>query len=76
MVNESSWEFDQRLKFLIRQANMNITDEQHKDWYIASLLPHLRLPLSQQKIETKAEAVEIVMRLEAFPVQDRNIGVQ
>jgi len=49
-VNESSWDFDQRLKFLIRQANMNITDDQHRDCCITSLLPHLRLPLSQQKI--------------------------
>jgi len=55
---------------------MTITDTQHRDWYIASLLPHLRLPLSQQKIGTQAEVVEITMRLEASPVQGTNIGVQ
>jgi len=50
-------------------------DSQHRDWYIASLLPHLRLPLSQHKIGTQAEVVENVMMLEASPVQDMNIGV-
>lgn len=47
---------------------MTITDAQHRDWYIASLLLHLRVPLSQQKIGTQEEAVDIAMRLEASPV--------
>lgn len=67
-VNESAWDFDQRLKSLFQQANMKITDDQHRDWYIASLLPHLRLLLSQQKIGTQAEVVEIAMRFEASKV--------
>ena len=46
-VDETPWDFDQRLKFLIRQANMIIKNSQHRDLYIASLLPHLRVPLSQ-----------------------------
>lgn len=49
-VNESVWDFDQRLKCLLQQDNKKITDDQCKDWYIASLLLHLRLPLSQHKI--------------------------
>lgn len=55
---------------------MNITYDQHRGWYIASLLPHLRLPLSQHKIGTQAKALEISMRLEASLVQDTNMGVQ
>lgn len=61
---------------MIQQANMNITDEQHKEWYIASLLPHLRLPLSQRKIAMQEEVVEIMMRFEVSPIQDMNIEVQ
>lgn len=53
---------------------MTITDAQHSDWYIAFLLPHLRVPLSQQKIGTQVEAVDITMRLEASLVQDTNVG--
>lgn len=55
---------------------MKIKDDQHRDWYIFLLLPHLRLPLSQQKIGMQAEAIEILMRLEASLVQDTNVGVQ
>ena len=36
--SETPWELDQRLK--------------HYKWFMASLLPHLRLTLSQQKITT------------------------
>jgi hypothetical protein len=40
---------------------------QHKEWFIAGFLPHIRVPLTQQKVMTQAEAVEITMRLEATP---------
>jgi len=30
-VNESAWYFDQRLKCLLQQANLQISDEKHKD---------------------------------------------
>jgi len=70
------WDFDQRLKYLLQQDNMQITNDQHKDWYIVSLLSHLRLPLSQQKIGTQSKALEIAMTLEASPIQDMNLGVQ
>jgi len=67
---------DQRIKCLLRQANLQISDEQHKEWYIASLLPLLRVPLSQLKIRSQARVLEITMKLEASPIQDINIGVQ
>jgi len=44
------WELDQRLKCQIQEANMQLTDSQHHKWFIALLLPHLRIALSQQKI--------------------------
>jgi len=54
---------------------MVIIDSHYHDWYIALLLSHLTVPLSQQKIATQAEALEIAMRLDALPIQDTNLGV-
>ena len=55
---------------------MIILDSQHNNWFIASLLPHLRIPMSHQKIAMQAEALEIAMRLDASPIHDTNLGVQ
>jgi len=41
MANEPTWDIDQRLNFLLRQDNLQISDEKHKEWYIASLFPHI-----------------------------------
>ncbi len=46
-VDDTPWELDQRLKCVIREANMQLTDDQHREWFIASLLPHLRIVMSQ-----------------------------
>ena len=54
---------------------MNLIDGKHCEWFVASLLPHLRVALSQQKIGTQAKALEIVMRLHETPMQDANRGV-
>lgn len=75
-VNESVWDFDQRLKCLIQQANIRIMNNQHRHGYIALLLPHLRFPLTQNKIGTQVEAMEISMRLEASPMHDTNVELQ
>ena len=48
----------------------------HHEWFVASLTPHLRNALSQQKLKTQAEALEIVMRLHETPMWDPNMGVQ
>lgn len=42
---------------------MNLTDGQHRKWFVASLSPQLRVAMSQQKITTQVEALEIAMRL-------------
>jgi len=73
---ETPWELYQRLKCKIHEANMNLTDGQLCKWFVASLLPHLRVALSQQKITTQVEALEIAMRLHETPMQDPNLGVQ
>lgn len=74
--SKTPWDLDQRLKCTISEANMNLMDGQHHEWFVASLLPHLRVALSQQKIRTKAEALYIAMRLQKTPMQDANLGVQ
>ena len=73
---EMPWELDQRLKCKIQEANMNLTEGQHREWFVSSLLPHLRVSLSQQKITTQAKALEIAMRLHETIMQDPNMGVQ
>jgi hypothetical protein len=49
-VAEPVWEFDQRFKTLTGRLTFQIPDEQNKEWFIAALLPHIRVPLMQQKI--------------------------
>jgi len=73
---ETPWDLDQRLKGMICEANMNLMDGQHRTWFVASLTPHLRMMLSQQKISTHAEALEMAMRLHETPIQDPGLGVQ
>ena len=74
--DETPRELDQRLKFNIREANMNRMDGQHCEWIVASLLPHLRVVLSQKNIGTQAEVLEIEMRLHETLIQDVSLGVQ
>ena len=69
-------DLEQWLKSTIRRANMTLTDGQHHAWFVASLTPHLRTTLSQQKLSTQAEALEMAMRLQETPIQDPELGVQ
>ena len=71
---ESVWDFDQRFKVLLDQVSFTIGPEQHKEWFIAALLPHIRTPLMQQKVADQQEALEIAMKLETTPVGD-NFGI-
>ena len=52
LPGETPWELDQRLKCTIREANMTLMDEQHREWFVAFLMPHLRNALSQQRLTT------------------------
>ena len=44
---ELVWDFDQKFKALIDQFSFEFVPEQHKEWFIAALLPHIRIPLMQ-----------------------------
>ena len=55
--NESVWDFDQRFKVLLDQVSFTIGPVQHKEWFIAALLPHIRTPLMQQKVADQQEAL-------------------
>ena len=75
MPHESIWDFDQRFKTLLGQVNFVFQTQQHQEWFIAALLPHIRLPLMQQKVTLLSEALEIVMRLEASPMSESTLGM-
>ena len=55
---------------------MTLSDAKHYVWFVASLTPHLRTALSQQKISTQAKALETAMKLHETPIQDPRLGVQ
>ena len=67
---ESVWDFDQRFKVLLDQVSFTISPTQHKEWFITTLLPHIRTPLMQQKVADQQEALEIAMKLETAPIGD------
>ena len=69
---ESVWDFDQRFKVLLDQVSFPIGPAQHKEWFIAALLPHIRTPLMQQKVADQQEALEIAMKLETAPIEDNH----
>ena len=47
---ESVWEFDQKFKTMLDQVSFEIATQQHQEWFIVLLLPHIRLSLMQQKV--------------------------
>ena len=55
--------------------SFDIALQQHKEWFIVALLPHTRFPLTQQEIETQAKALELVIKLEASPIGDIDVGM-
>ena len=57
------------------QVKFDMIDIQHKEWFIATLVPHIRQQLMQQKIATQSEALEIAMKLEASPVGESVVGM-
>ena len=50
---ESVWDFDQWFKTLMAKVSFQMSDVQHKEWFIAALLPHIRGSLMQQNIESQ-----------------------
>ena len=76
LPGETPWALDQQLKSTIREANMTLKNGQHCTWFVASLTLHLRTVLSQQKISSQAEALEMAMRLHETLIQDPELGFQ
>ena len=72
---ESVWEFDQKFKTLLDQVSFDIIAQQHKGWFIVALLPHIKLPLMQQKVASQAEELEIAMKLEASLIAEASAGM-
>ena len=50
------------------RVSFDMSDVQHKEWFIVALVPHIRQSLMQQEIFTQRKALEITMKLEASPV--------
>jgi hypothetical protein len=74
-VTEPICEFDQRFKTLTCRLIFQILDEQNKEWFIVALLPHIRVPLMQQKVSSQTEELEIAMKPEATPVGESSPGM-
>ncbi|CAF4129484.1 unnamed protein product [Adineta steineri] len=75
MPHKSIWDFDQRFKTLPGQVNFAFPTQKHQEWFIAVLLPRIRLPLMQQKVTSQSEALEIAMRLEASSMSESALGM-
>jgi hypothetical protein len=67
---ESVWDYDQIFKDLMGSLTFQIHDQQHKEWFILGLFPHIHCPLIQHKVVSQPESLEIEMKLEASPVGD------
>jgi len=50
------------------RLTFQILDEQHREWFIAGIFSHIHCPLTQQKVTSQAESLEIAMKLEASPI--------
>ena len=75
LPTESMWDFDHKFKALIDQVSFEFAPEQHKEWFIAVLLPHIRLPLMQQKLQMRDDTLEMAMKLEASPLAETNTSM-
>ena len=75
LPTKSVWDFDKKFKALIDQVSFEFAPKQHKEWFIAVLLPHIRLPLMQQKLQMQDDALEMAMKLEASPLYETSIGM-
>jgi hypothetical protein len=74
-LTELVWEFDQRFKTLTDHLTFQIPDEHNKEWFIAALLPHIKVPLLQQKIASQVESLEISMKLEVALLEESSPGM-
>ena len=73
--NENIWDFDQRFKTLMERVSFEMSDIQHKEWFIVTLLSHIILLLMKQNIVTLSKDLEIDMKMEDSPVGENAIGM-
>ena len=57
------------------KVSFGMSDIQHKECFIAALVPHIRMPLMQQNIATHSEALEIAMKLETSLIGKTGVGM-
>ena len=43
--NKSIWDFYKRFKMLMEKVSFGMSDVQKKEWFIAALVPHIKMPL-------------------------------
>ena len=67
---ESVWDYDQCFKDLMGRLTFQIPDQQHQEWFIVGLLPHIHRSLILQKVASQHEALEIAMKLESSSIGD------
>ena len=68
LSTEFVWEFNHRFKTLMAKVSFQMSDVQHKEWFIAAVLLHIWIPLMQQNIVSHTEALELAMKLESSPL--------
>jgi len=74
-LNEMVWDFDQRFKSLMDRLTFQIPSHQHKEWFIVVLLPHIMLPMVQQRLASPTEALEVTIRIKASPIGESSAGM-
>jgi len=47
---ESVWDLDQRFKDVIGSFKFHIPDEEHREWFITCLFPHIHYPLTKPNV--------------------------
>ena len=75
LPTESLRYFDKKFKTLMARVSLQMSDVQHKERFIVSLLPHIWVPLMQPKIVSQIEALEIAMKLQASPIRETGNGM-
>ena len=68
---KSVWEYDKRFKDLLSQIPSNIDANLLVQWYVSSLLHHVRAPLRMHDIKTLEEAFKKVQQMES----DVNVSI-
>ena len=60
---------------MMAKVSFEMSDVQHKELFIATLVLYIRIPLMQQNIATWTGDLEISMKLEASPFKEIGVGM-